>query len=99
MFGWEGGEVVRRVHTKRNRGDKDHNRDTHAHGWIGVKPTAVVGEPDYCGSDDDAQVVCAVANDVDEDAHHGEVAMRFARGVLGIDVVFVVDVLGQVSAE
>lgn len=35
---------------------------------------------------------------MDEDAHHGEVAMRFAGGVLGVDVVFVVDVLGQVSA-
>lgn len=34
---------------------------------------------------------------MDEDAHHGEVAMRFAGGVLGVDVVLV-DVLGPVSA-
>lgn len=88
-----GDEVVWRVRTKRNRGNEDHDRDAHAHGWIGVKSTAVVGEPDYCGSDDDAQVVCAIADDVDEDARHGEVALRFARGVLGIGVVFVVFVL------
>lgn len=84
--------------TERDGGDKDHDGDAHAHGWIGVESAAVVGEPDYCCGDDDAEVVCAVADDVDEDAHHGEVPVRFVGDVLGVDEVFVMDVLVELAS-
>lgn len=79
--------------TKWDGGEEDHDGNAHAHGWIGVESTTVVGEPDHCRGNDDTEVIRAVADDVEEHAHHGEVSVRLVRGVLLIDMVFVVDVL------
>jgi hypothetical protein len=86
-----------RVRTKWDRGNEDHKGDAHAHGWICVESTTVIREPNYCCCDDDAEVIRAVADDVDEYTHHGEISMRFVRGFLCMDMVFVMDVLVELG--
>ena len=84
------------VYTERNRRNENHYRDTHANSGISVESSTVVREPDDGRCDYDADVVCAVAEDVDHDAHHCEVS-TFVVGSLGVVcVVLVVDVLGCV---
>lgn len=68
-----------RVLGQRDGADKDHYRDEHARRRVGVEPGLGARLPDDDGGDDDADVVDCVADDVDEDAEHAEVAAGLLR--------------------
>lgn len=59
---------------QRDGADEDHYRDEHARRRVGVEPGLGARLPDDDGGDDDADVVDGIADDVDEDAEHAEVA-------------------------
>lgn len=61
---------------QRDGADEDHYRDKHARRRVGVEPGLGARLPDDDGGDDDTDVVDGVADDVDEDAEHAEVAAR-----------------------
>lgn len=63
-----------RVLGQRDGADEDHDGYEHARRGVGVKPGLGARLPDDDGGDDDADVVDGVADDVDEDAQHAEVA-------------------------
>ena len=52
-----------------------------------------MGEPNDRRGDNDAEVIGTVANDMDENTHHGKISVWFVNCILGIDVMLVVDVL------
>lgn len=59
---------------QRNGADEDHYRDEHARRRVGVEPGLGPRLPDNYSGNDDADVVDGVADDVDEDTEHAEVA-------------------------
>lgn len=59
--------------------DEDHYRDEHACRRVGVEAGLGARLPDDDGGYDDADVVDGVADDVNEDAEHSEVAAGLLR--------------------
>lgn len=96
---WDGFKEDRAtVFYERNRWQKNHDSNTHAHAWISVESTFVVGFPDHGWGDDDADIVDCVANDVNQDAHHAEiVAMASFGSVDFVAVIFVRVVSGALD--
>jgi hypothetical protein len=86
----EGGETGGQ--TEWNRGEDDHEGNSHADAGVGVVATRVVGEPDYEGGDYDADVVDGVADYVEHDGEETEFSRGKEPGGLGnfMAVVFVV---------
>lgn len=68
-----------RVLGQRDGADEDHYRDEHARSRIGVEPGLGACLPDDYGCNDDANIVDGVANDVNEDTEHAEVAAGLLR--------------------
>jgi len=63
-----------RILGQRDGAEEDHYCDEHARRWIGIEPGLTARLPDDDGGNDDADVVDGVADDMDEDAQHAEVA-------------------------
>lgn len=59
---------------QRDGADEDHYSDEHARRRVRVEPGLGARLPDDHGGNDDADVVDGVADDVDENAEHSEIA-------------------------
>lgn len=68
-----------RVLGQRDGADEDHYRDEHARRRVGIEPGLGACLPDDYRGNDDANIVDGVADDVDEDTEHAEVAAGLLR--------------------
>lgn len=98
-------EDARGGFAERDGGGEDYGGDDQGDGRVHVEAPAVVREPDEEGGGDDADVAEGVAQDVEEDAAHVEVAVRVAVAALGllflglgVSVLLVVDGLALGAA-
>lgn len=67
-------EDLATIFHKRERREQDHNSYTHTHAGVSVEAVLGSREPDDQSGDDDTDVVECVADHVDEDSHHAEIA-------------------------